>query len=120
LIEGSSSKFWEVARDGCAVTARYGRIGTDGQAKTKELANEELAERHADGLIEAKVAKGYRERNLEQALLQQRAEVRFAYDRGIAERPSAAAKHEVPVGVAPELHLDDIRFGRLAQRKSSA
>jgi DNA ligase-1 len=63
LIEGASSKFWEVARDGCAVTVRYGRIGSDGQAKTKELASEELAERHADGLIEQKVAKGYRERS---------------------------------------------------------
>jgi DNA ligase 1 len=63
LIEGSSSKFWEVARDGCAVTVRFGRIGSDGQAKTKELASEELAQRHADGLIEEKVAKGYRERS---------------------------------------------------------
>jgi predicted DNA-binding WGR domain protein len=44
------------------VTVRYGRIGSDGQAKTKELASEELAQRHADGLIEEKVAKGYRER----------------------------------------------------------
>ena len=63
LVEGSSSKFWEVARDGCAVTVRYGRIGSDGQAKTKEFASEELAQRHADGLIEEKVAKGYRERS---------------------------------------------------------
>ncbi len=63
LIEGSSSKFWEVARDGCAVTVRFGRIGSDGQAKTKELASEELAQRHADGLIDEKVAKGYRERS---------------------------------------------------------
>jgi DNA ligase-1 len=63
LIEGSSSKFWEVARDGCAVTVRFGRIGSDGQAKTKELASEELAQRHADGLIEEKAAKGYRERS---------------------------------------------------------
>jgi DNA ligase 1 len=60
LVEGSSSKFWEVARDGCAVTVRYGRIGTDGQAKTKEFPSEEQATRHADGLIEEKVAKGYR------------------------------------------------------------
>jgi DNA ligase-1 len=60
LVEGSSSKFWEVARDGCAVTVRYGRIGTDGQAKTKEFPSEEQARRHADGLIEEKVAKGYR------------------------------------------------------------
>ena len=42
------------------VTVRYGRIGSDGQAKTKEFASEELAHGHADGLIEEKVAKGYR------------------------------------------------------------
>jgi len=44
------------------MTVRYGRIGGDGQAKTKELPSEEPARRHADGLIEAKVAKAYRER----------------------------------------------------------
>jgi DNA ligase 1 len=62
LIEGLSSKFWVVARDGRAVTVRYGRIGSDGQAKTKEFPSDEQARRHADGLIEEKVAKGYRER----------------------------------------------------------
>jgi DNA ligase-1 len=62
LVEGSSNKFWEVARDGCAVTVRYGRIGSDGQAKTKEFASEELARTHAEGLISEKVTKGYRER----------------------------------------------------------
>ena len=61
LVEGSSSKFWEVAHDGCSVTVRYGRIGSDGQAKTKDFPSEEQARRHADGLIEEKVAKGYRE-----------------------------------------------------------
>ena len=59
LVEGSSSKFWEVARDGCSVTVRFGRIGTSGQAKTKDFATEVLARRNADGLIEEKVAKGY-------------------------------------------------------------
>ena len=61
LVEGSSSKFWEVALDGCSVTVRFGRIGTGGQAKTKDFASQELARRHADGLIEEKVVKGYRE-----------------------------------------------------------
>jgi predicted DNA-binding WGR domain protein len=62
LVEGSSSKFWEVARDGPRVTVRYGRIGGDGQTKTKELASEDLALRHTEELIAEKVAKGYRER----------------------------------------------------------
>ena len=59
LIEGSSSKFWEVTRDGCAVTVRFGRIGSNGQSNTKELRIAEQAERHAQGLIEQKRAKGY-------------------------------------------------------------
>jgi predicted DNA-binding WGR domain protein len=63
LVEGSANKFWEVARDGCTVTVRYGRIGSVGQARTRELASEELAWRHAEELIEEKVARGYRERD---------------------------------------------------------
>ena len=61
MVEGTSAKFWEVAREGVAVTVRYGRIGTDGQAKTKEFADEAAAVRHAEGLIEEKVGKGYEE-----------------------------------------------------------
>ncbi len=61
LVEGSASKFWEVARDGCSVTVRFGRIGSSGQSQTKDFAGEELADRHAARLIEEKLAKGYRE-----------------------------------------------------------
>jgi DNA ligase-1 len=61
LIEEGSRKFWEVTLDGSAVTVRYGRIGTQGQAKTKQLAAEEAARVHLADLIEEKVGKGYRE-----------------------------------------------------------
>jgi DNA ligase-1 len=61
LVEGSASKFWEVARDRCSVTVRFGRIGTRGQAQTKDFATDEAASRHAAKLIDEKVAKGYRE-----------------------------------------------------------
>ncbi len=61
MVEGSSAKFWEIARDGRSVTVRYGRIGTDGQSKTKELSDEAAALRHAEDLIREKVAKGYEE-----------------------------------------------------------
>ena len=61
LVEGSASKFWEVARDGVSVTVRFGRLGSAGPAKTKDFGSEELARRHADGLIEEKLSKGYRE-----------------------------------------------------------
>jgi DNA ligase 1 len=59
FLEGTSAKFWEVARDGVAVTVRYGRIGADGQSKTKQFADEAAALRHAEALIQEKVAKGY-------------------------------------------------------------
>jgi DNA ligase 1 len=61
VVEGTASKFWEVVRDGCSVTVRFGRIGTTGQSKTKDFASDELAGRHAEGLIEEKIAKGYLE-----------------------------------------------------------
>lgn len=63
LVEGTSRKFWEIARHGCAVTVRYGRIGSDGQTRTKELASEQVALDHVEGLIAEKVGKGYRERS---------------------------------------------------------
>lgn len=61
LVEGGSSKFWEVARDGREVVVRYGRIGSDGQSKAKTFADEAAAVRHVEGLIEEKTGKGYGE-----------------------------------------------------------
>lgn len=61
LIEGGSAKFWEIARDGCEVVVRYGRIGSAGQSKAKTFADEAAAHRHAEGLIEEKTGKGYGE-----------------------------------------------------------
>jgi DNA ligase-1 len=59
--EGSSNKFWEVSTRGAEVTVRYGRVGSEGQAKVKSFADEEAAARYAAKLIEEKTAKGYRE-----------------------------------------------------------
>ena len=59
LAEGGSAKFWEIARDGAAVTVRYGRIGSGGQAKTKQFADEAAAIRHAEDLVREKTGKGY-------------------------------------------------------------
>ncbi|WP_337173930.1 DNA ligase [Paludisphaera sp.] len=59
LVDGGSAKFWEVARDGCEVVVRYGRIGSTGQAKAKTFADEAAASRHVAGLIEEKTGKGY-------------------------------------------------------------
>jgi predicted DNA-binding WGR domain protein len=59
LVEGKSAKFWEVEVAGGRMTVRYGRIGTPGQTKEKELG--EGASAAAEKLIAEKTKKGYRE-----------------------------------------------------------
>ena len=61
FVEGTSSKFWEIALAGHEVTVRYGRIGTSGQASTKSFTDIAAAARHAEKLIAEKTGKGYRE-----------------------------------------------------------
>ena len=61
LIDGKSQKFWEITVSGSDVTVRFGRIGSDGQSKTKSLGDEATATRHAEKLIAAKTGKGYTE-----------------------------------------------------------
>ena len=61
LVEGKSSKFWEVQAEGCTVTVRFGRMGTNGQTQTKTFADEAAALKEQDKLIRAKTAKGYAE-----------------------------------------------------------
>jgi DNA ligase-1 len=61
LVEGKSSKFWEIAVAGQEVTIRYGRIGTQGQTSTKAFADAAAAAQHAAKLIAEKTAKGYDE-----------------------------------------------------------
>jgi predicted DNA-binding WGR domain protein len=55
----SSAKFWEVSVEGSAVTVRFGRIGTDGQTKVKDLGSADAANKEADKLIAEKTRKGY-------------------------------------------------------------
>ncbi len=59
LVSGSSAKFWEVGREGAAVTVRFGRLDTHGQTQTKELASVEAAEAHVAKLVAEKEKKGY-------------------------------------------------------------
>ncbi len=60
LVSGGSAKFWEVERDGSAVTVRFGRLGAAGQTQTKELASAEAATAHVAKLVAEKEKKGYR------------------------------------------------------------
>jgi DNA ligase-1 len=59
FVEGKSSKFWEISVADADVTVRFGRIGTEGQTKTKSFADIAAATRHAEKLIEEKTGKGY-------------------------------------------------------------
>ncbi len=59
LVEGSSSKFWEIEISGSSVTTRWGRIGTAGQGKTKDFASPAKAQAEYASLIREKTGKGY-------------------------------------------------------------
>jgi len=61
LVDDKSSKFWEISTDGCDVTVRYGRIGANGQTKTKTFADGLAAKTHYDKLVDQKTGKGYQE-----------------------------------------------------------
>lgn len=61
LVEGTSSKFWEVELSDLSVTVRFGRIGTNGQAKTKAFATAAAAKKEYDSLVLEKTGKGYGE-----------------------------------------------------------
>jgi DNA ligase-1 len=61
LVDGTSSKFWEVVVAGQDVTVRYGRIGSQGQTNTKAFADASAADQHAAKLIAEKTGKGYHE-----------------------------------------------------------
>ncbi|MFP2927328.1 WGR domain-containing protein [Pyxidicoccus sp. 3LG] len=57
--EGSSSKFWEITLSGNTFTARWGRIGTDGQSKTQTFDSPAAAQKEYDKLVREKEKKGY-------------------------------------------------------------
>jgi DNA ligase-1 len=61
FTEGNSKKFWEIAVQGSEVTARYGRIGSQGQTTVKSFADSTAAAKYVTKLIAEKTDKGYRE-----------------------------------------------------------
>jgi len=56
-----SNKFWEITLDDSAHTTRYGRMGSDGQTKSKTFDSMAAAQKDADKLITQKTNKGYEE-----------------------------------------------------------
>ncbi len=61
LVEGGSSKFWEITLQGASFSVRYGRIGSAGQAQQKDFAGEAQAAAAAAKLVSEKTSKGYKE-----------------------------------------------------------
>ncbi|MBC7817912.1 MAG: DNA ligase [Planctomycetaceae bacterium] len=59
FVDSSSSKFWEIALNGSDVTTRWGRIGSDGQSKTKSFGSADKARAEYDKLVSDKTDKGY-------------------------------------------------------------
>lgn len=59
FIQGTAAKFWEIDVQGSDVITRWGRIGTDGQTKTKPFASPQAAQQAAAKQEHAKRKKGY-------------------------------------------------------------
>lgn len=57
--DGKSNKFWLITLEGCTQTVSYGKVGTNGQTKTKEFTTAAEAKRSYEKLIQAKLKKGY-------------------------------------------------------------
>ncbi|MBL8916642.1 MAG: WGR domain-containing protein [Archangium sp.] len=62
FVEGTSSKFWEIWREGSSVNTRYGRIGASGQTTIKTEKDEASAEKLWSKLVAEKTKKGYIEK----------------------------------------------------------
>ena len=61
LVEGSSSKFWEIELGDTSFDVRWGRIGTSGQSQTKSFPTAAKAQAEHDKLVKEKTGKGYAE-----------------------------------------------------------
>jgi uncharacterized protein (TIGR02996 family) len=59
--DDKSYKFWRIKLEGSSYTVRFGRIGTQGQTKTKtkDFANPQAAQKAYDKIIAEKLAEGY-------------------------------------------------------------
>ena len=59
LVDGKSKKFWRARTDGGSLVVNFGRIGTNGQNKTKDLGDADAAQAELDKLAASKRKKGY-------------------------------------------------------------
>ena len=61
FVGGKSEKFWIIQLNGAEHTVQYGRLGTQGQTKTKQFDDEEAALASYEKLVAEKLNKGYEE-----------------------------------------------------------
>lgn len=59
LVEGTSSKFWQVSVEGSSLRVQFGKIGSNGQIQLKALDSPAAAQAECDRLIREKTKKGY-------------------------------------------------------------
>lgn len=57
--DDKSSKFWEITIADISIITRYGKIGTEGKTNNKSFANQDLAKKEYNKLIQEKIKKGY-------------------------------------------------------------
>jgi predicted DNA-binding WGR domain protein len=62
LVEGGSSKFWEVELKGSEQVVRFGRLGSGGQTKDKTFSDPAAAAADTARLVAEKTRKGYVEK----------------------------------------------------------
>ncbi len=59
LVEGTSNKFWQVTLRGADLEVAWGRVGTQGQTKTKTFPSASDAQSEQERAIREKTKKGY-------------------------------------------------------------
>lgn len=59
--EGGAGKFWHIVWDDTMLTVHHGRLGTEGQFRSRDFPDAAQTTRHAERLIEAKLRDGYYE-----------------------------------------------------------
>lgn len=97
--EGTSSKFWDVEISNATVTTWWGKIGTNGQSKSKDFDSSASAQKEYDKLIAEKTKNGYKEveagvQTVSKAKVA--AENKQFYDEGLAREELNKVLQELP------------------------
>lgn len=87
LVDAKSNKYWEVWREGTAVHARYGKMGTAGRVTVKDEGSAAKALKLLEQLVAQKTGKGY----LEVAKRSRSAPLAPAKAKGVAQGPMSEA-----------------------------